>query len=378
MAEKSLLHLCNLGSTNIGNGALILGAERVLDEDLADRIQWVREPWDDYTFDKLSFDRTFVDKVNQYDGLIVGGAVTINGRHYLPHAGMRYDLPLELWPEIKKPVVFYGISYRHWNGQEFHHADKLRAAVKYAVDAPNIFFGVRNDGTKAWLEQLTGTQSEQIVEVPDPGMYIPVLEKHIFPELDPSKLNVILSFNDEDREFRFASEDRRMEIIRSVAGAIEQFSQEEMLNIILVPHYFDDYQMMSDFISCIKPQLAHQCIVSTGLCKVGNTQKFYGRYCQADLVVSMRVHSMSPSIGLGVPVIPLTTQSRMTIYLENAGLTELGVDALEGDFSERLLIAMRHACREPNSIRNACRAAFERFRCQTRRVNMQVERILNS
>ena len=79
-APLKLLHLANSHSTNLGNGALILGTERVLGEDLGEDlgrpVAWTREPWDDYTFDLRTFDRAFVDRVNrETDGLIVGGAV---------------------------------------------------------------------------------------------------------------------------------------------------------------------------------------------------------------------------------------------------------------------------------------------------------------
>ena len=35
-----LLHLANYGSTNIGNGALIQGTERVVNEDFTHDIEW--------------------------------------------------------------------------------------------------------------------------------------------------------------------------------------------------------------------------------------------------------------------------------------------------------------------------------------------------
>jgi len=67
-----LIHLANFNSTNIGNGALINGLESTIEEDIPRPIQWLREPWDDYTFRLRDFDQAFVDKVNASDGLIVG------------------------------------------------------------------------------------------------------------------------------------------------------------------------------------------------------------------------------------------------------------------------------------------------------------------
>src|SRR3990167_9136010 len=92
----NLIHLANFNSTNIGNGALIKGLESTLEEDFPCLIHWQREPWDNYTFGLIDFDEAFVEKVNASDGLIIGGAVTFNGRDYNNHTGTRFELPFEL------------------------------------------------------------------------------------------------------------------------------------------------------------------------------------------------------------------------------------------------------------------------------------------
>lgn len=89
-----LIHLANYGSTNIGNGALIQGTERVVSEDFPCDIEWIPAAWDDYTFGHSTFDQQFVDLVNTHDGLWVNGAVALNGREYLRHTGSRLDLPV--------------------------------------------------------------------------------------------------------------------------------------------------------------------------------------------------------------------------------------------------------------------------------------------
>jgi hydroxymethylpyrimidine pyrophosphatase-like HAD family hydrolase len=63
--------------------------------------------------------------------------------------------------------------------------------------------------------------------------------------------------------------------------------------------------MPADLVDACTPALANQRMIATGLARIEGTRQFHGRYLQADLVISMRVHSMSPSIGLGVPMIPV-------------------------------------------------------------------------
>lgn len=330
----NLIHLANFNSTNIGNGALINGLESTMEDDLPCPISWFHEPWDDYTFGLVDFDEVFVDKVNAADGLIVGGAVTFNGRDYNNHTGTRFEMPFELWPKVMKPVVFYGLSYRHWPGQTYHHIDRLTMTIERILASDNMLLAVRNDGTKKWLKGLTGIDSEEIIEIPDQGVFVRSGDGY-YTELQEDTKNIIISFNDEDAAHRF---DQRYSVkgvlnrsrdyvIDGLVGALEWLADYFPINIILCPHYFDDYRMMSTFIERIRPRLAHQQMVSTGLCRVKDTDFFYGRYTHVDLSISMRVHSMSPCIGFGTPMVAYTTQDRMNHFMDRIGLKDMSVDA---------------------------------------------------
>ena len=353
VSTLNLIHLANFNSTNIGNGALISGLESTVSEDLSCSVNWLREPWDDYTFGLVDFNEDFVAKVNSSDGLIVGGAVTFNGRDYNNRTGSRFELPFELWPKITSPVVFYGLSYRHWisQGQTYHHADKLKRLIETALEADNMIFSVRNDGTKKWIKDLLGIESDQIFEIPDSAVFVEHEEGHYYPELMDGVTNLMLSFNDEDADFRFdesltvegKSIRSREHVISELVSAVERLYDEFPLNIVLCPHYFDDYRMMSDFLERIRPRIAHQRMVSTGLCRVKDTGYFYGRYKKADLAMSMRVHSMSPCVGLGTPMMAYTTQDRMTDFMSRIGLQNNYVDAFNPAASDELYTHLKFA-----------------------------------
>src|SRR5262249_26349288 len=199
-ARVKLLHLANHGSRNVGNGALILGLERVLREDFRREPLFEPEPWDEYSLGRRRFDESFVDRVNRdCDALLVCAAVTFDARPPYASTGLPFTLPLALWPPIRRPVVFYGLSHRDWRHPgNYNHLDRLRATVQAMVEAPNVLFGVRNDGTKRWLASLTGIESERILEVPDPAVYVPVADTS-HPELEDGKTNVVLALNDEIR-----------------------------------------------------------------------------------------------------------------------------------------------------------------------------------
>lgn len=372
-----LAHLVNARSANVGNGALADGAEALLGEDLAELApRFFREAWDDYSFGIKAFDKEFVRRMNEdFDGLIVGGAVALNGRHHYANAGMRFDLPPELWSAFEKPVIFYGISHRHWSNQTYHHDDRLRLALKTLLDRPNIVLALRNDGTREWLERVIGFSDPRIEVIPDTGVFASATTGVTYPEFSVDKPNVILAFNDEDREGRFQKTGQREAIVRNMAKAVEQLLLEVDANVVIAPHYFDDFRMIADFIEAMTPRIAHQSMIACGLSGMAGAADFYGRYAQADLVVSMRVHSMSPSVGLGAPMVPVVTQDRMTDFLDGLDLGDLAIDAFDPDLSNKLLAAMKATLADPEAVRSRYLQARAEMREQIRSFNRRIARL---
>ena len=381
-----LIHLANFNSTNIGNGALIDGLENTVESDFPVSIEWLRESWDNYTFGFIDFDQTFVDKVNVSDGLIIGGAVTFNGRDYNQRTGTRFELPFELWSQITKPVVFYGLSYRHWEGQTYHHLDKLKMTIEKILEAPNMMLTLRNDGTRKWLLKMTGIESDEILDVPDPALFVrPDLDVE-YSEFVEGVKNVIIAFNDEDSIHRF-NEHRsisnklilsRDHVVKSLVTAMERLTEDYSINFILVPHYFDDYKMMTTFLEQIRPQLAHQQMVSTGLCRVKDTGYFYGRYARADLAISMRVHSMSPCIGLGTPMVAYTTQNRMTEFMDGIGLEDIYVNAFLPNSDDELFQCARYMLDNGDDVRRQLAGTRSILRANSKKIHDKIYGFLSS
>ncbi len=370
-------HFVNARSANVGNGALTDGAEFLLREDLGRPLEFRREAWDDYSFGIKPFDQRFAGMINGLDAMIVGGAVAMNARPHYSNAGMRFDMPRDLWSEIKKPVVFYGLSYRHWRGQTYHHADKLAWTLKYILDRYDMILGLRNDGTREWLAETIGVEDERLRVVPDPGVFAIADTSHPYHEFDPDRrLNVLLAFNDEDWEGRYNVADRRTTVIQGLVRPIERMIEKWDANLIIVPHYFDDYRMAIDFVDRCRPQIAHQRMIASGLAGLRGSREFYGRYVKADMVISMRVHSMSPALGLGTPMIPLVTQDRMTMFLDDIGLRDLAVDAFDPDMPDRLEAAIDRTLADPDAVRRRFAAARASMRERARAFNAEVGKLI--
>ena len=392
-----ILHLANHHSTNIGNGALIHGLERTVSEDFERSVQFQHEAWDDYTIPEApkEFGPSFVELCRDVDCLVVGAAVTFVGSPAHQYTGMRFNLPLELWDEIECPIVFYGLSYRTWPGQAYHHRDRLRAAIEYALQHDRCLFSVRNDGTRAWLGKMLEMDVSGIQEVPDPALFVGHSEQGRPWPLHPERLNLAVSLNDEDSRFRFGgvdapvldrlaarlhpsrhvrrslrrTTDRRMGFVERMAQVLDRLARQYPAEIILCPHHHEDFRMIADFFGRCSSRLKHQIVSVNGLPKSERAREFYNFYRNVDLTLAMRVHAMSPSIGLGTPTLALCSQQRMTEFMDDAGLCAYRVDAFSADFEEELRRRCEWILAHPAKAREEIQSAVEKMRHRTRNFN---------
>ncbi len=404
-----IFHLANINSTNVGNGALMFGAENVIREDFKKEIVFHHEPWDEYIFNRKSFDIDFVERVNrESDALLICGVIAINTRPYLNHTGMNFNLPLELWGKLKVPIVFYGISYRIWPWQYIHHKEKIYNTIKHAIENKNVLFGVRDDGTKEWIEENIGIKSDKILKVPDPALFIKT-EPYEHKQIEKGRVNVILSLNNEDEWNRYGGTlqkilmrlsskiiqersflafwngifpnitKRKRKMLANIANAMEDLNKKYNVNIILCPHYFHDFKIMAEFVEFLPVSMPHQNVLSTGIYRVSNSMSFYDIYAKADVSISMRVHSMSPSIAVETPVIVLSTQKRLSRFMSEFKLEEFCLDAFDANLASKIKERFEYCISHREEVLQKLRKAKRKAREDIREYNIKfIELLKNS
>jgi polysaccharide pyruvyl transferase WcaK-like protein len=240
----------------------------------------------------------------------------------------------------------------------------------------------------------------KIYEIPDTGVFT-YAKPGQYPEILDDRKVIIFAPNDEDAVFRYGNgnvyhvketgyqlleaavkehqdyswKENRRKLIDNIKLALTRLLQETEGQLLLVPHYLDDYKFITDLLDAFEPQIAHQSSIATGLMRVQGTGYFYGRYQRADLAISMRVHSMSPCIGLGVPMIPLVTQSRMWDFLRTTGLEDLGQDAFSDNMEQELFDSALRILKNPQERIDRFKQAKDEMREIARKINGQLEKM---
>jgi len=326
-------HLTNLRSPNVGNAALTLGSERTLEEDLGGGITFERIAWDDYTFGQKNFDSDFLPEIAGANALLVAGAVTFNGRTDFDHSGMRFNLSLAQIESIDVPIFFYGSSYRYWSSQPYPNRKMLRKTLAFLCNDEKNKIAVRNDGTREWLKNIIDFQHDNLRVIPDPGLFVRYNVKKVRYSGVPY---ICVSLNNEDAADRFQGKELRSKFVNDFVEILNYILDNFLQDIYLVPHSFEDFSLIELVTQKISPRNLHQRVRVLGLPRFEDAESIYEVYENASLVIASRVHSMSPALGMKIPVIVITTQDRLTHFMKEMGLGMLVLDYSEKDLIRKL------------------------------------------
>ena len=282
------------------------------------------------------------------------------------------------------------MSYGTFPKQRYHNRSSLKAFLEQTLSRDNVLFGARNDGSKPWLESILGYPSEKITSIPDPGLYVPTAPvTHL--ELSDQKLNVLVALNGEMECYRFGGrwpdqiwkytpgwKARKAAFFRGLSQALERLSRKHDVNLIICAHCTSDFKMLGEFFSYLPARLRDQQVVMAPILKARSAPYFYDLYRQADLAISMRIHSMDCATGVGTPFIGLDSHPRMRWFMADAGLTDFLVDAFSPDLAEEITTRADQIFERRHEVKKRLQVVRAQMRVRTTEFNRRVAALLNA
>ena len=193
-------------TANIGDGALVNGIQTTLKQDLEEEIQFHNDClmyYENYWGNK-KYDQELVDQINEEaDLLIIGGGGMMDGRRSRKHTGIGFDLPLNLFEQIKIPIVFYALGFNLFKGQFFWNKPALVKLLQFAARRKDCLFSVRNDLSQKRLQELVGVDTARcVIEIPDPGLYVETKPTH-HAEFSESNPNILIQLAGDNTSARY-------------------------------------------------------------------------------------------------------------------------------------------------------------------------------
>ena len=84
-----------------------------------------------------------------------------------------------------------------------------------------------------------------------------------------------------------------------------------------------------------------------------------------------------PSIGVGTPMIALTTQTRMTEFMENADLSDFVVNMFDSKSTDKVCELINYCLDNKEKVANKFDNSKRKMREQTRKFNKKIELFFN-
>ncbi|QLL24338.1 polysaccharide pyruvyl transferase family protein [Actinobacteria bacterium IMCC26103] len=330
MRKIEALVLANIQSPNVGNGALVTGTLNSISiVNPKNKISPSFYSWDQVTFADSIFRDDFYQKVNESELLLIPGAVTFNGREDHKKGGSRLNFTAQDLDKIRVPIIAHGLSYRFWSDGIYPNKDQLLQTLSYLNSRDDCLIGLRNDGTKAWLENLLGEEMENMPECPDPGFFV------CSPRFNDLGKDLFISVNYEDSVNRYKDPKKLERIIQTLVGCCEIFAENINEKIVFVPHSFEDYEMILMVCKRLKVGVLHKKVRVLSMPGFEDHMQIYNHYHGARAVIAMRVHSLSPSLGMRIPTLVISTQNRMKTYMSNLKLEKQIVELNDENISKK-------------------------------------------
>lgn len=285
-----------------------------------------------------SFDQEFVDYVNQFDLLIIGG-----GNYFelwVEHSptGTSIMIEPELYEKIIIPVVFNALGVDPGQGASKNACDKFRTFLDLVCSDDNNFISVRNDGSLNALEKFIGKDYlNHVVWTPDAGINIQCDDDFLEISGDYLAVNIAGDMLD----VRFPAEGNYISygsFIEDIAAVITKTLEERYVKqVVLIPHIYKDLTCINDLLNHFPDNIIRQQIsIAPLLNGLDSEKKLFSIYKNAKLTLAMRFHANLCSIGLGTQTIGLGNYRQIEQLYSELGLLNYYVKVNELGFSESL------------------------------------------
>jgi len=121
--------------------------------------------------DEMRFDESFVELVNKYDLLILGGGGFFDLKWDYSNTGTTINLSKKIIESIKIPVLVNAMGYHEYGEVKDENVKKFKNFLEIITKRNNWLVTVRNDGSYERLYKRYGNLVKNITKVFDNGFY---------------------------------------------------------------------------------------------------------------------------------------------------------------------------------------------------------------
>jgi polysaccharide pyruvyl transferase WcaK-like protein len=327
------LHLASFDG-NIGDNANHYGFYKHLTQNRDFKFNIDKLEIREFYWRERFFDKSFVELVNSYDLLIVGGGNYFELWVEDSPTGTSIAIELELLEQIDTPILFNALGVDPGQGVSEKNIIKFRNFLNLLIKRGD-FISIRNDGAKkAIIDHIGVEYLEHITHTVDAGFFVDVDEPSKYYK---NRKYIAINIATDMPEVRFANISYE-EFLDTFKNFIVSFLKKNQdYEIVFVPHIFRDMTFINDILEILDDDIRRKKITIASL---QHGEKSFTEvmsiYKGASLVLASRFHANICSIGLGTPTIGLVNYRQIReLYheLESDSFVDISVK----EFDKKLM-----------------------------------------
>lgn len=273
---------------------------------------------------KKSFDKEFVEKINQFDLFIIGGGNFFELCWDYSENGTTFNISNNLLKDIKVPILINAIGIDDNKGVSKENIEKFRFFLNTLFHYTNVYFSVRNDGSYEIFEKYYPEYIHKIKEIPDFGFFLNELQK--FKEnLKTSSYKTIGINIAKDMDNIRYSNVKYDEFLKGMADFVKYVLETTEYNISLFPHIQSDYEIILKVLELVDHKDKRMRTNIAGLIRDRELDTFL-LYQECEIVFATRFHANICSIALNIPTFGIITYPKHGVVYEKINLSDRKFD----------------------------------------------------
>lgn len=382
--ESSTIRIVHIASFygNLGDAASHIGLYTILRNMLSCRIDIkqieIRRFYQNYSLsNKLYFDQSFVENVNKYDFLIIGGGGFLD--YWVPNSitGTTIDISQDNLRRLRVPTFLFSLGCIPHKDIPVGNVEKLHCFLQGIQDNEYVSLAVRNDGSINEIERLFGKNfSSKFYSILDNGFfYQPQI---VFKDLI-SKPYIAINFAVDQLYMnnRLLSKINPEAFQQEMINFIQMIIDNTDYNIVLVPHIYNDTAGYVTLLKRINDYYIRKRIaIAPYLQGIDGCNLLFSFYSHAECIIGMRYHANVCNVALRNRIIGLAALDRV-LYMYSS--IDMGNNTILADrpFSEAILsriLAQNYQysgdklCEKKGETKEIYKRLFEKFGLPTNKI----------
>ncbi len=301
---------------------------------------------------ELAFNEAFVEMVNQYDLLVLGGGGFFDLRWDASHTGTTMDFSEQLIQDIKVPVLVNAMGYHEFEDVQEAHVKTFNTFLTRITQHPRWFVSVRNDGSYARMQARYGKSMERVLRVPDHGFFFAPQHHDLCQLEDANTLWIGVNITNDlfSKRFNHELNTERFNVLMS--DMLRRMLQERPhCKLILFPHTHQDVETIGTLLRMLEDKYKRERIVVAPLFVEGaSVEHVFSLYRLCSAVVAMRFHASVCCIGMQIPTVGLAGHEQISSLYEELGLQEWCVKADREQFANDVLERVNQCLAQKDAI----------------------------